>query len=114
MSISINATNLIGFGGEANCTLDLCSVQDSVFQYLPSLAANSIFLALFTISGLLHLYQGVLSKQWFYMTAAILGCVTEIIGYVGRILLHNNPFDFNDFLTQIGIFYLIIYPLTYI
>lgn len=35
------------------------------------------------------------------MTAAILGCVTEIIGYIGRIMLHSNPFNFNDFLVQV-------------
>jgi RTA1 like protein len=102
MSDHITPIGLVGFGGGANCTLELCSVQYSVFQYVPSLAANSTFLALFVISGFLHLYQGIRSKQWFYMTAAILGCITEVIGYVGRIQLHKNPFDFNDFLIQVG------------
>lgn len=93
---------LIGFGDGANCTLDLCSVEYSVFKYRPSLAANSIFLALFAISGLIHLYQGIRSKQWFYMWAAFLGCVAEVVGYAGRIELNKNPFDFNYFLVQVS------------
>jgi hypothetical protein len=104
MPTHITPSGLVGFGREANCTLDLCSVEYSVFQYVPSLAANSIFIALFVISGSIHLYQGIRSKQWFYMTAAIIGCITEVIGYIGRILLHTNPFDFNDFLIQVSKF----------
>jgi hypothetical protein len=95
-------TGLVGFGGDANCTLALCSVEYSVFEYIPSLAANSIFLTLFALSGLIHIYQGVRTKQWFYMWAAILGCLTELIGYVGRIMQHSNPFDFNAFLIQVS------------
>ncbi|KAI9743445.1 MAG: hypothetical protein M1818_002757 [Claussenomyces sp. TS43310] len=101
MSNHVTPTGLVGFGKQANCTLDLCSAEYSVFHYVPSLAANSVFLALFVASGLIHLYQGVRSKQWFYMSAAVLGCVTEVIGYAGRIELHKNPFDFTDFLIQI-------------
>lgn len=36
------------------------------------------------------------------MTGMILGCVSEIIGYVGRVLLHNSPFSFVAFMIQIG------------
>ncbi|MCJ1471905.1 hypothetical protein MMC13_000546 [Lambiella insularis] len=91
----------LGFGKTANCTLAVCDVKYSVFQYDASLAANAIFLALFAISGLIHLYQGIRAKQWFYMSAAVLGCITEIIGYAGRIELHGNPFNFDDFLIQV-------------
>ncbi len=102
MSNHTSSTGLVGFGPNANCTLDLCSIQESVFEYSPSLAANSIFLVLFVLSGFIHLYQGIRSKEWFYMTAAILGCITEVVGYVGRILLHKDPFSFNDFLIQVS------------
>lgn len=30
------------------------------------------------------------------------GCVLQIVGYVGRIMLHDNPFDFGPFLVQIS------------
>lgn len=35
------------------------------------------------------------------MTALVLGCVCEVVGYAGRILLHNNPWDTDGFSIQI-------------
>jgi hypothetical protein len=102
MAHFVTPTGLVGFGKDANCTLDLCSVEYSVFEYLPSLPANSVFLALFALSGFIHVYQGIRSRQWFYMWATVLGCITEVIGYAGRIELHSNPFNFNYFLIQIS------------
>jgi hypothetical protein len=102
MSNHTTPSLLVGFGPGANCTLDLCPVEYSVFEYIPSLAANSTFLVLFAISGFIHIYQGIRSKQWFFMFAAIFGCLTEVIGYAGRIELHKNPFDFTYFLIQVG------------
>jgi hypothetical protein len=32
----------------------------------------------------------------------VFGCITEIVGYTGRVLLHSNPFKFDYFLIQIG------------
>jgi hypothetical protein len=99
----------VGFGADSNCTLSLCDVKYSVFEYRPSLPANSLFTALFILSGGVHLFQGFhawksrrYSTQWFYCWAMVLGCVTEIVGYIGRILLHSNPFSFDYFLIQIG------------
>jgi hypothetical protein len=105
----VSPNGYVGFGTDANCTLSLCDIKYSVFEYRPSLVANSIFIALFMISGIFHLVQGfvnwrsrVYSTQWFYCVAMVLGCLTEIIGYLGRILLHSNPFSFKYFLLQIG------------
>lgn len=36
------------------------------------------------------------------MTAMLLGCVTEIIGYIGRILYYDNPWNDTGFIMQIG------------
>lgn len=32
------------------------------------------------------------------MIAMLPGLILEVLGYVGRIMLHDNPFDFNNFL----------------
>lgn len=82
------------------CTLDKCDLSLSIYQYRPSLPANITFLAVFALSGLLHLVQ----LAWHHHTFSILvviGCVTEIIGYGGRIWLFYDPFSFNAFLMQI-------------
>ncbi|KAK7188444.1 hypothetical protein DPSP01_004638 [Paraphaeosphaeria sporulosa] len=93
--------DLIPFGPLANCTLALCPVEWSVFTYQPSIAANSALLAIFGVLLLVHAAQGIKYRAWGYMGCMVAGCVLQIIGYGGRIMLHGNPFDFNAFLMQI-------------
>lgn len=31
-----------------------------------------------------------------------MGCLVEIGGYIGRVIMYGNPFDFIGFMTQIG------------
>ncbi|KAJ3533146.1 hypothetical protein NM208_g8121 [Fusarium decemcellulare] len=92
---------LIVFGPDANCTLDLCPIEWSVYQYRPSLPANIIFIILYAIAMGVHIFLGIRWKSWFYMIFMILGCFFEIIGYIGRLLLYNNPFSFPGFMIQI-------------
>jgi len=93
--------NLITFGPNANCTLALCPIEWSAYKYQPSLAANTTFIVLFSLSLLLHLIQGIRYRTAFFATTMILGCITEILGYAGRVMLHTNPFNFNGFMLQI-------------
>jgi RTA1 like protein len=83
------------------CTLDTCPIENSIFNYQPSLAANASFLALFALTGLAHIFQGIRTKQRGFTISLALGCIAEVIGYVGRIISHFDPFDQNGFLIQI-------------
>lgn len=94
--------NLISFGPDSNCTLDLCPIEASVYSYRPSLPANIVFIALYAIAGLLHAYLGIRWRQWSFTGCILAGCLLEIAGYVGRIIMYGNPFDFIGFMTQIG------------
>ncbi len=95
----------VTYGPDKNCTLAVCPVTDSIYEYQPSLAASSVFIALFGISLIIHLAQGIRYRTWTFMTAMLLGCVSEEIGYGGRIMLQQDPFSFNGFLIQIGKYY---------
>lgn len=101
MSSSQSPGDFVTFGPKANCTLDLCPIEWSVYQYQPSLAANTTFIGLFAAAMMVHIYLGIRWKQWFFMVCMILGCVVEIVGYAGRIMLHENPWSFAGFLIQI-------------
>ncbi|KAI1068934.1 hypothetical protein LB507_006432 [Fusarium sp. FIESC RH6] len=92
---------LIVFGPDANCTLELCPIEWSVYQYRPSLAANITFIVLYGLAMGVHIALGIRWRQWFYMSFMMLGCIFEIIGYIGRIILYNNPFNFGGFMIQI-------------
>lgn len=70
-------------------------------MYLPTLAGNGIFAGIFGALVIGQLYLGIKHKTWGYMSAMILGLTLEIIGYVARVMLHNSPFDNNDFLMSL-------------
>lgn len=93
---------LITFGPKANCTLEICPVKYSILQYQPSIPANAFFAAMFGLTMLIHLYQGIRGRTYGFATSMACGCILEILGYIGRIMLHNNPFTFIGFLLQIS------------
>lgn len=90
------------FGSDSPCTLDNCKVEWSLLGYRPDLAANIAFIALFGVIGLAHAYLGFRWKAWGFMAGMLMGCLSEVIGYVGRVMMYNNPFSFNAFMIQIG------------
>ncbi|KAL4908476.1 hypothetical protein BDW74DRAFT_175157 [Aspergillus multicolor] len=92
---------LITFGPDANCTLDLCPLEASILQYQPSIPANSVPIAIFGLSLLLNIGQGIYHHTWGFMVSLVLGCALEIAGYIGRLKLHDNPFDFVGFVMNI-------------
>jgi hypothetical protein len=96
------AQRLIPFGPNSNCNLDLCPIEMSVYRYRPSLPANIVFLVLFAAAAAVHTYVGIRWKSWWFMTFMLLGCLVEMIGYVGRIMMYYNPFTFAAFMLQIG------------
>ncbi|KAM0273378.1 hypothetical protein ACHAPA_001531 [Fusarium lateritium] len=89
------------FGSDSPCNLDNCPIDWSLYGYRPSLAANIVFVVLFSLIGFVHTYLGFRWKSWGFMTGMLLGCISEIVGYVGRIMMYYNPFSFNAFMIQI-------------
>ncbi|CZR53242.1 related to YER185w, Rta1p [Phialocephala subalpina] len=111
MSNSTNLTHSTGHGtgwGNATllanpelCTLETCDLSMASFLYLPTVPGNAIYAAIFGIYVIAQLYLGIRHRVWGYMSAMVLGMIAEIIGYVGRVMLHNSPFNNNDFLTYL-------------
>jgi hypothetical protein len=75
------------------CTTKVCDLSLANFNYIPNLAGNVLYAAVLALYILINLALGIHHKTWGYMVAMCLGLVGEVIGYVARILLHNNPFD---------------------
>ncbi|TDZ21017.1 Sphingoid long-chain base transporter RSB1 [Colletotrichum orbiculare MAFF 240422] len=92
---------LITFGPDANCTLALCPLEWSILRYRPSVPASAVFIAFFAVALTLHAIQGIRMRTWGFMGSMISGCILEIVGYVGRLIIYNNPFSFEGFLMQI-------------
>lgn len=73
------------------CTIDTCPIDTSSLHYQPSIPLNSLLIALFGLSFVSNLIQGVKFKTWGFMIAMLFGNATEIIGYAGRIWAHHSP-----------------------
>jgi hypothetical protein len=75
------------------CTALTCSPDQSIYGYRASLPASILFLVIFALSGALHAYQGIRTKQWFFSIAMFIGCLASALGYVAKTLLHFDPFS---------------------
>ncbi|KAF5013711.1 hypothetical protein FDECE_310 [Fusarium decemcellulare] len=53
------------------------------YRYEPSLAAAIIFTIIFALSSMLHLYQIVKTRTWFFFPFLI-GSLFEAVGFIGR------------------------------
>ncbi|VUC26720.1 unnamed protein product [Clonostachys rosea] len=71
-----------------------------LYKYRPSLVANALFIALYGVVLLLHIYLGIRWRIWGFMTFVIIGCIWSMVGYGGRVMLWINPWSFTGFLTQ--------------
>ena len=78
-----------------------CPVEASIYGYYPSMGANAFFVAIFAICFFGSTYFGYRYKTWTYMTAMSLAALCSAIGYAGRVLLHNNPYNTVGFQIQI-------------
>lgn len=78
-----------------------CPVQGTIYGYYPSLGWNAGFAGFFGLALCLHIILGIRYKTWSYAVAVSLGCIGETVGYIGRVMMWNNPFDEAGFQMQI-------------
>ncbi|GAA5845719.1 hypothetical protein JCM5353_001688 [Sporobolomyces roseus] len=78
------------------------SYLDNKYGYSPSIAMNTIFLVLFTISLLAHTVQlGIARRTWF-MTVMPIGCLLEVIGYAFRLYSHSDVAARSPYIGQLA------------
>ena len=86
-----------------NCTAigPDCPLDQTIYGYYPSLPANAFFAGIFGLLTFSNLVLGLRFRTYTYTIATFFGCLGETIGYVGRILLHSNPYSSTGFEMQI-------------
>ncbi|KAL8790068.1 MAG: hypothetical protein Q9213_000770 [Squamulea squamosa] len=80
------------------CTVKTCPPELQSVDYVPSLPGNAVFLALFALILIVQLAFGYKWRTWSFTGAIFGGLVLEVIGYVARIQMHDNPFKSDPFL----------------
>jgi hypothetical protein len=77
------------------------STTPVLIRYSPDIAGNALYLALFTILVIGQVYQGARFKTWSFLACMAAGLVLEVIGYAGRLRLHNDPSNFTVFMQYV-------------
>ncbi|KAL8937765.1 MAG: hypothetical protein Q9216_004261, partial [Gyalolechia sp. 2 TL-2023] len=83
------------------CTLQTCPLSLATVEYIPSLAGNIAFVALFSVLLLLQIFFGIKWRVWTFFGAMFGGLVLEVVGYVARVQMHDDPFSSDPFLMYI-------------
>ncbi|PYI23204.1 hypothetical protein BO99DRAFT_479324 [Aspergillus violaceofuscus CBS 115571] len=68
--------------------------------YYPNLGGNIFLLLVFAVCTLAQIYLGFRYQVRLYSALVFLGCAGEVIGYIGRLLLHANPWSNGGFIIQ--------------
>lgn len=81
------------------CTIETCSVKEyGQIAYIPTLPGNAAYLGIFGILLIAQSFLGIRYKTWGFLAGVFFGMILEIVGYVGRIMLHDNIFNKNNFI----------------
>ena len=100
-----NGTHYLAGGSDnSNCTISVCPVELSVYGYRPSLPFSSVLIALYGLCMLVQIVLGWRYRAWGFMAAMVLGCIDEMLGFGGRIMMYQNPWGQAGFIMQIGEF----------
>lgn len=74
-----------------------CPASDGFYTYSPSVGGNAVLLTVFALLALVALYFGVRSKTYLFSFALTAGLFLEVLGFIGRILLHSKQDDQGHF-----------------
>ncbi|KAJ5104036.1 hypothetical protein N7532_004565 [Penicillium argentinense] len=85
-----------------------CPVELTTYGYYPNLGGNTFFTIYFGLLGIAQVCLGAYFRTWTFLAALGIGTFMEAAGYVGRILMHYNPWSTPAFRLQI--FCLILAP----
>ncbi|KAI0810933.1 RTA1-domain-containing protein [Irpex lacteus] len=74
----------------------------SPYNYLPTEWICALYIALFAISGIIHLGQAIYTRLWFLLPTVVLAIIGEILGWSARLWSSRNVNLLNPFLMQIS------------
>lgn len=78
-----------------------CPVSATIYGYTPNLGGNAFFTAWFAVLLIGQLILGPWKRIWSFTAWVSIGVFLELLGYIGRLLLNNNPWSIAGFEIQI-------------
>ncbi|GAA6062996.1 hypothetical protein JCM10212_004978 [Sporobolomyces blumeae] len=78
------------------------SFIENKYGYYPSIAMNTVFVVLFSISLLAHIGQLAIKRRTWFMVVMPLGCLLEVIGYAFRLYSHSDVAARSPYIGQLA------------
>lgn len=74
---------------------DLYPIEATLYGYYPMLWVSALFAAIFAIDLIVSLGLGIYSRLWSWSFRAWLTCglIWELVGYIGRLMMRNDPWS---------------------
>ncbi|KAH1470111.1 hypothetical protein KXX53_000532 [Aspergillus fumigatus] len=105
----LEAHQAIALMDPEHCTLDTCPIQNAYIHYQPTIAGNSVYLALFGIFLFTQLIQSIFFRMWGFAGAMAAGLVLEIIIiYHGEEISRLKPRNYAIFFVSCDVIALIL------
>lgn len=78
-----------------------CPVEATTYGYYPNLPGNIVLLVVFGICTIAQIAMGIRYRIVAFSTVVGIACFGELVGYAGRIIMHDNPWSSTGFRIQI-------------
>lgn len=89
-----------GFDTCSDGVSELCPVEDTLFGSYLNTGASAFYTASYGLLLVAQFYLSTKSKAWSFSVWFAAGCMVEMVGWIGRILLSKNPWSFGGFVVQ--------------
>ncbi|KAK4251631.1 sphingoid long-chain base transporter RSB1 [Corynascus novoguineensis] len=80
------------------CPLEIDGLKIGVMTYYPSIGGNAFLTVVFALCLLTQIFLGIRHKTWGFLISMTGGLFLEVLGYIARILMHNNMFSDSYFI----------------
>lgn len=70
-----------------------CPIEAILYGYRPTLGATALFAAIFALNLVITLVFMARSRLWSFQAWLSVGLIFEIIGYAGRLMMHQDPWN---------------------
>lgn len=78
-----------------------CPVSATTYGYTPNTGGNVFLAIFFGCIVIASLFLGVKKRTWTYTLGLSVGALLETLGYIGRVLMSQNPWNSGGFQLQI-------------
>ncbi|GME99819.1 unnamed protein product [Ambrosiozyma monospora] len=68
------------------------------YGYTPSHSANMFFAVMWGILTVAQIVLAVPTHELFYGVSMTIGCILELIGFIGRVMGNHDPYDLGNYM----------------